>query len=360
MSAIPIIFKTTAEVVACTSAANTNINFASLRPKLLQAQEKYLQPKVGRALLQHILTAYHGSTPLPAPVAALLPRMQAVVATWAMWHYVPISEVSVTDGGTLRHETETSKTAYQNQITNLRRELMDEAHQAEEMLLSHLFALKPNPDAPAPEADALFNLFANSPEFARYNKLLITGPTQLEQLFYSHQPGRNYHTLRPTLYDVQQLLLPHVISPALAWRLLTYLPPAAGPTQATEAEQLPQLMELVCKWLLYTALYRSVASRGLSYDERGLTVYMSTNKATHDDDSKRSHAATDHIDKYHAELYRQAQEWQRALSFFLDANSTNIVWPEYSTWLAQKAAANNTLPEARQPEHQGDNVFGMF
>lgn len=357
---IPIIFKTTDEVVAATSAGNSNINFASLRPKLLQAQEKYLQPRIGRALMQHILTAYHSTTALAAPVAALLPRMQAVVAAWAMWHYVPISEVSITDGGTLRHETDTAKTAYQNQVTNLRRELMAEAHQAEEALMQHLFALKPNPEAPAPEADALYTHFTTSPEFARYNQLFITSPTHMEQLLYSEQPGRNYHALRPMLYDVQRLLLPQLISPALATRLLTYLPPAAGPSQPTEAAHHPELMEALCKWLLYTALYRSVASRGLSYDERGLTVYMSSNKSTNDDDSKRSHAATDHIDVYHRELHRQAEEWKHTLSFLLQQQSTNIVWPEYAEWLAQKTAATNPIPPPRQPQHAGDNVLGLF
>jgi len=356
-----MLFKSTPEIMAVNSSASSNINFASIRPKVEQAATSYLLPRVGRQLLSHIATAYSGSTPLNPAQLQVLTLMQKVVAAWALWHYVPVSEVSLTDGGAFRNETETSKTAYQNQVNNLRDELMAEAYSHEENLLSHLYSLKPENPVAEPEAGSeayLYNLFANSAEYTRYNQLFITGPADLQQQYHTAQPGRNYHAIRPLLYDVQQLIMPHIVSPQLYKRMLQLAQAKNSPTQPTELELWPQLIEMVKKYLTYTTLHRGIASKALSWDARGITAYMGSTKATRDEDSKRGNLSADHFNHFATELHRQADEWKAALSFYLQQHSSNLVFPEYFEWW--QAATAQPAIEAATPQDDFDNTFGLF
>lgn len=371
-----MLIPSTAALISSTSAANANINFASLQPKLRAAETQYLIPIIGTALYNHMTawlaanpTGWSPDQPAPNPEPEehkLLPYLQRVIAPWALYHYVPIAEVSISDGGVFRSETETTKTAYQNQVTNLRRELMHEAQQAETMLLQYLEALQATspegdvaPEDPEPTPTDLKSLWTQSPEFTRYRTLFITNALEFNELFHSQQPYRNYYALRHLLYDCQFLILPGILTPGFYQVLLEkQKTEAAKPTGDGWTDDEKQLLLKVKKYLAYIAVFRGIAAQALSWDERGLTVYLAANKATHDDDSKRSLTTPAHLNHYAAEISRQAEEWKKDLSFFLDTKASNLVFKEY--YEAKQEERKQAEPESLIPDSRDHNTFGLF
>lgn len=347
-----MLIKSTTDLTASTSAANSNINFPSLRPKIQSAELQYLIPIIGRELYNHVDEWYTAEGP-EGPESEILPYMQKVVASWALHHFIAIAEVSISDGGVFRTETDNSKTAYQNQVNNLRKELMLEAQQAENLLLQYLDAIIP-PDQGEGNGADLKAMWVSSPEFIRYRSLFIKNAIEFQQIFHSAQPYRNYHAIRPILYDVQNLILPAIISRTFYAALLEKNKEAEA--EWSNAEII--LLTYINKWLTYTTIHRAIASQSLSWDERGLTSYQSTARATGDDDSKRGHAQPHHINHYAAELQRQADEWKTELSFYLDSTATNLVFKEYYEY--KQALTTPKEITTYDPTSPSDNTYGLF
>ncbi|MEL6971565.1 MAG: DUF6712 family protein [Bacteroidota bacterium] len=118
-------------------AVSDNLSISQLAPMILGAAEKYIIPWVGQTLWDNLVSGVDDEDLTPEETI-LLPYVQRSLAWFTIHEYRNVGEVTVSDVGYMRQETETQKTAYQNQVNNHSRYSIEIAYQALEVMLTHM------------------------------------------------------------------------------------------------------------------------------------------------------------------------------------------------------------------------------
>jgi len=329
-----MLLRTTPEIIAATSAGSSSLDMTTLRPCIALAEENNLLPYIGQPLYDRLNTAYN--TPTDAE-ADLIKKIQTVLAPAALYAFAPMAEANITESGIFRHETDNSKTAYQQQVANLRRQLQLEVDQNTESLLRYLEANK-----------ATFPEWQASPQFAQYRSLFIKTGAEFEKMYHTAAPWRNYLSLQPILQEAELLALQPILGSAFFAELKTLIAQPDFDITTTDAERdailTPTLYFYICKYVAYSALIMASAALQLTIDDSGVTIYTSQGRSTNDADSKRGPATPDYINHWLLRMQEAASQWRKTLSFYLSQTASISVFSTWYNWQQSIAPPTPTCP----------------
>lgn len=307
-----------------TNAASGSIQLIDIKPSLLYAESQLAQNVIGPELLTEVNAAFTAGNLTPEQTL-LLPHLQRYIATAAVLHFIPKSEVMVSSSGIFRMETDSGKTAYQQQVLRLTTNLQQELDLHHEAILHFL-------DSNA----GSFATYTSSAAFAINRSLFIQNGLQFAATYYCAAPYRVYQRLRPILADVEALQLPKVLGDVFMAELKQKL---AAPTPALTAQE-KRLVDMLRKFTAFAAIAKGVAQQLLTWDERGLTVYAGEGRSDVSDDAKRASISPTHIDHFLNETKKSADDWLQELSFYLQSTSSTLVFASWYNW--QQAIAATT------------------
>lgn len=174
------------------------LDLFSIKRTMQTVEDKYLLPVLGKELYTAFTTAYTAAADdaafnLDATNAKLLDQCRRVTGPLFCYHFVPKTDVQVSDSGVQRTETATNKTAFQYQNTNYREENFSEGQNAIEMLIQFL-----------EDNTADYTRWADSKEFKKYRSLFIKTAADFSDLYPSATPYRNYWAFRAKILDVEE------------------------------------------------------------------------------------------------------------------------------------------------------------
>lgn len=307
-----------------TASASGAIEFGDIRPCISSAEAKLAQEVTGPELLAEIDAAYQAATLTPAQTL-LLPYLQRYIATAAVLIFIPKSEVSVTSSGVFRMETDSGKTAYQQQVIRLTRDLQAELDTHHEALLHWL-------DSHATD----FPTYTGSAAFQINRSLFIQNGLQFASVYFCPAPYRIYQRLRPILSDVESLQLPKILGDVFFAELKQKL---AAPTPSLSAAE-TKLLHILRKFTAYSAISKGIAQQLLSWDERGLTTFAGEGRSDVSDDAKRASLTPAHVEHFLRETEKNANDWLQELSFYLTSTASTLVFASWYNWQQAIAATN--------------------
>lgn len=321
-------------------AVSGNIEFLDIQPCIITAEAQLAQHITGPALLAELDDAIINNNLTPAQ-ASLLPHLQRYIATAAILHFIPKAEVNITSSGIFRMETDNGKTAYQQQIIRLSRELQNDLDLHTESILQFL-------DTNA----AQYPTYTSSTAFSQNRSLFVQNGIQFAATYFTTTPFRVYQRLRPILSDIEQLQILKILGDTFFTELKQKL---ALPTPSlTQPEK--RLIQIIQKYTVYTAIARGIAQQMLAWDDRGLTTFSAEGRSDLSDDAKRSTITPSHINQFIAETQKTADDWLQELSFFLQSTASTLVFQSWYNW-QQSIAATNTTPVCENHTHT--HTFSM-
>lgn len=303
---------------------NNGLTWASFAPSIRQAEQQDLIPVIGKPLYQALDNAIAQTSLSPAQ-QKLLPLVQAVVAPYSLYRYIPRGEVQMSDGGIQRMETENNKTAYKSQVMNLRASLQEAGDEAMESLLDYLEGNK-----------ADFPEWENSLERKRFNRLLIRGGRDLK-LYYSaiRQPQRMFRYVASMIETVEDLTMQSVFGAEYAVVKASSL---AGTTSVAQDE----LIDLLKKAIINMAMSKALIELELRIDESGITLKGAHADSSQGDSSNQAAAEGARIETLSRQLHGIGLQYINTATAYLNANASASIFP---SWYAKQQAAAASAPQ---------------
>lgn len=272
-----MLFKKTAEITEYASI-DSNTNFYSLKATLRKVETVHLMPVLGKELYNYLNTAYASAAvenDLDASQKELLSQCRSVIAPYLCYYFAPKSDVKLSDSGMQRHETSNSKTAYQEQRIEYREANLREGESAEEILLEFLEQNK-----------TTYTEWTNSRAFAQYRSLFIRSGKELDELFPSHTPYRNYWAIRSKMVDVEE----NIIRPAITNMLFDALKAKCVSSSGVLTENEEKLLFKLKKAIACLSIAFAAPFLNVRIDVNGISV-LGPIRASRDEDAKRTSAS---------------------------------------------------------------------
>lgn len=337
-----MLFKNTIELQEYVEI-NSNVNFASLKPSIRAAEKEILTPVVGLAFLLDLDTKYNAipSSTASAEETALIKVMQAAVAPYVMYLYAPKVEVSITDGGVRRAETDQSKTAFQYQVTNMRKAYKAESDAAVEYLIEFLEVKKS--DYPS---------WKDTDEFKKYRSLFIKTGGDFNNYYRTASPWRNFHAMYPVMVAVEQHIVKKVLGSDFFASLKAKEATEAPAYSQEEKELLTRLKYAIANY----TIGQSVGQLSVSIDENGITVTSASTFASNDAESKKGAASDNQLSYFANQTAAIAADWLKSVQEYLTEKASDTVFTQYYNW--QKSIIQNTEAACTREEMTGS--FGLF
>lgn len=267
----------------------SNLSDDTLLPNFATAEIKWLVPLIGMDLYNDIQTKYNDSS-LNAGQQTLLKHMQLLVAATTLRDELIINQVMLTDQGWRTFSTQEAGKLVGWEFKELRDFLIDKSCDAEEVLLTYLWANK-----------ADYALWTASEEYKQFASLLIrTGTDFKKQYKQLHQPMRTYYALQSVAADVQETYL----YAGVGENLLIYLRDAAAPTE-TETK----CIGLLKKAMAYFTIKRACSQLPVQIGDGGLTVSSQYGDKEDSDTAGREGAAASLIAKLENDCDKEGQNF---------------------------------------------------
>ena len=339
-----MLFKATTEIQQYLEL-DSNVNFASLKSSIRAAEKDILIPVIGLSFYLDLDSKYTAGT-LSVKEKALIDVIQAALAAHAIYLYVPKSEVNITDGGVRRNETDTSKTAFQYQVTNLRAALLGESEKAVEYLITFLELKK-----------ADYPVWTSTAEFKRYRSLFIKTGSELNEFYGTASPGRNYMAMRSVMEDIEQ----QVIKKMLGDNQFKVLKAKDQLNDPVWSDYENMLMYRLKKCIANLTIAAAIGKLAVRIDDYGITVTSAFISTSNDQVSKRGAAADNQISQLAREAKAAGETWLNDAVDYLRKNAGLIVFPQWYEWQLSLAL----VPEEHVNERIGfclrqNGSFSLF
>lgn len=296
---------------------NSGLQWATIKPSLKAAEQKYLVPAIGPELYQLIDEAA-ASASLSTAEQALLPYLQAPVALLAMYLFVPRGEIQLSDSGLQRIETEGNKTAFKYQSLAYRDALLDAGYEAIEALLEYLEKNK-----------TAFAAWIDSDARVAMNDLFVRSGRELKHFYSSlRQPQRTYIAMASMLRTVEDLTITPIIGDTFA-----ELKDAQAAGGLTLYEKM--LTDTLKKCIVYFAMSKALVELELRIDDTGITMLAQRGDNSRGEDGNRAAADAKRIGRLADQLEAAALQYLDTAVRYLTINATLTVFP---TWYAKLQA----------------------
>jgi len=300
-----LLFKKT-DTVLQYAELTSGIQFNSIRSTINLVEQQHIAPVLGSTLFNSLNTAYTAAadeTALNADQQNLLEKCRWVIGPMLCYYYAPKSEVKLGESGAQRVESDTNKTAYQNQVVNYREQNLREGELATELLLQFL-----------DENQTKYTAWVDSPGFQKYKELFIKSGSEFQDLFTSHSPYRNYLAMRGKMQDVEQ----NNIRPLLGDDLFNHLK-ELDQSEEEFSENEEALLKKIKKVIAYLTVASAIPFLNVRMDANGITV-MNNSSAQNDQMAKRSAAPDTILNSVISACNDAAKSWINNVTTFLAAN----------------------------------------
>ena len=240
-------------------SVNNSFTIKSLAPYITPAVDKYIKESISEDQYDALVTAYEG-TP-SAEQTALIEKLQPALANFAMYIYLPFSEVNITDAGISRQESANFKTAYANQVEKLSSSLIEMGYDALETMLEFMEA---NEDD--------YPLWVASDAYTK-NKAHFINDSKEFNKHYSIKRGRQtFRAIQTVMEDVELLFIKPAIGVDYYDELLNLILTKAG----IPAVDAPALL-LLRKALAHLTISEALAQSWVRLTANGVTFIEHTN-----------------------------------------------------------------------------------
>lgn len=327
-------FKTIEEFRGCVEA-NAGIDLLSITPSIKAAELKFLKPLLGPAYYDSLSNRYNTDTIILSEETELVEHIQVAIANLALYLYVPIGEVQITDGGMRRGDSENAPGAYKYQVKELQKALLERGFEYIELVLEHL-----------DQSPTSFVEWFESEAYNNYRKAFIRNGTEFEQLYSSIRfPRRMYTLLRTTMLNLQQLTIANTIGEDTYIELANkYLDDA--PVFTTEQEQLLAYLKPA---IAHLTIARGIAHIIATMDENGVHVLTQFNDTT-TDTGKRAPASNVHLNMLINEAKNVGEAWLTKAITYMNTVASETVFGSYYA----------VISIADVPADQNDEMGGIF
>lgn len=329
-----MLFKTNATLLQFAELAS-DIQFNSVRSTINLVEQQHIAPILGNTLFNSLNQAYTAAadeSALTDVEKTLLEKCRFVIGPLVCYYYLPKAEVKLGGAGAQRIESDSNKTAYQNQVINFREQMLREGGMATETLLQFLDENKDDyPD------------WLTSTGYQDYKDLFIKSGSEFQGLFSSHSPYRNYMAMRGHMKDVEQ----NSIRTLLGDQLFNHLKEIDQSADPSFSETEKDLLQKVKKVIAYLTVATSIPFLNVRVDINGLTVMNSTS-AQNDQQAKRSAASDKALDALINACNAAAKSWINNVTTFLEDNAA-----AFADYLPQPAAADE---DPRNGDDDNDDV----
>lgn len=326
----------------------TTVNFVQVKPTIKMVEQQHIIPFIGKELYKTLNDAYTSAADEALEDEKLIPLLdmcRSVIGPMVCYYYAPKAEVQLSGAGAQRQESDTNKTAYQNQVVNYREQLLREGEMATELLLQFLEENKADyPDWQASDA------------FKDYRSLFIKSGGEFDKLFTSASPYRNYWAMRSQMLDVEQ----NNIRRTIGDDLFTYLKDKDQDPAGTFTDAEKDLLFKVKKVTAYLTVCFSIPFLNVKIDANGISV-ISPNAVQNDALSKRQAAADNMLDVLIKKCEAAAESWTNNLTQYLNDNIPDF--PGWPVTLSVSKGCNGVA--GCHPEHvegcnkDGTGSFGL-
>lgn len=302
----------------------TTINFAAVKPTIKMVEQQHIIPFIGKELYKALNDAYNDATDeslSDEKMVSLLDMCRSVIGPMLCYYYTPKAEVQVSGAGVQRTESETNKTAYQNQVVNYREQNLREGEMATELLLQFLEDNKADyPD------------WETSSAFADYRILFIKSGSEFNKLFPNASPYRNYWAMRSKMLDIEQNNIRCIIGDVLFNALKEKDQDPAGTFTNAETDLLFKIKKVIA----YLTVCFSIPFLNIRIDANGITV-MNMNAAQNDALAKKTAASDNALNILIEKCEDASKSWTNNLTKYLDDNAADFEgWPLASPSLVEK------------------------
>jgi hypothetical protein len=327
-------FKTIDEFRGCVEA-NAGIDLLSLTPSIKAAEIKFLKPLLGAAYYDSLTIRYETDTITLDSEEELVVHIQNAIANLALYLYVPIAEVQITDAGVRRGDSESAPGAYKYQVKELQKALLERGFEYIELMLEHL-----------DESPATFVEWFESDAYKNYRKAFIKSGTEFEQLYSSIRfPRRMYTLLRTTMLNLQELTIATTIGEG------TYneLAEAFQEEDPAFSDWEIQLLAYLKPAIAHLTVARGIAHIVATMDENGVHVLTQFNDTT-TDTGKRAPASNVHLNMLINEAKSVGEAWLTKAITYMNSVASATVFPDYYA----------VISVADVPADQNDEMSGIF
>lgn len=301
------------------------ITFDEVRATISLVEEQHIVPFIGRALYSSIDTAYNAQpneSALSNNQKDLIAKCRQVIGSYFTYYYALKSDVSLTDGGIRRMETQTHKTAYQYQVKQFLESMLRQAEIYTEQLISFLEQKKSD-----------YSEWTASDEFKAYRSLFIKTGAEFNDNFPTHSPYRNYMAMRGKMVDVEEL----IIRPFLGDSLYNSLKEKNKEVTPSFTDKEKVLLVRLKKAIANFTISQSIPYLNVRIAENGLSVISQTPRSSSDEMASRSNADSASVSLVMESAERSARSWMDSAAVYLRDNKS-----EFSTWPGNISANENS------------------
>lgn len=221
-------------------AANVSIEMDSIGPVIDLAAQKHIVPWIGPAQWADLVDNLNSPS---AAQTALLPYVQRPLAMLAFYEYAHIGGVQFSEAGIFRVETDEMKSAYKYQENQYKTWMLENGHEALELMLRFLHDNKSD-----------YPLWAASTAFSRHLSLTINYAADFRNL-YSHYLSRyTFELIRPAIEDVETFAILPMLGEEQFDRIKAGIP--AGDLTADETTLLSLIQRAVADFAVKEAAER--------------------------------------------------------------------------------------------------------
>jgi hypothetical protein len=279
-------------------------------------EQSDIVPILGDDLYQALITAIEAETdadPLPEAFKDLLHQCRMAIGPLFCYYHADKSDVLFSDAGMQRVETQTNKTAYQEQRTKFKEANLAEGEKALELLIQFLEKNMDN-----------YEEWTDSANFKRYRSLFIKTGTEFKELYPSHSPYRNYWAMRSKMQDVEE----NNIRPFLGDELFEELKEQLLQKEPDLTDEELKLIEKLKKAIANFTVAFSIPLLNVRIASNGITIPAATTFSTNDVENTRSGIT----DKMFSTIIRSCNDtgaaWLNNSKKYLSENKT-----AFATWI---------------------------
>lgn len=302
-------------------------DFSALESSLRMVEYTQIIPVIGQELYDNIQLAVKNAPTVDDIVdeyKQVTIHCLMAIGPLFCYHHADKADILFDGSGMKRTETNTNKTAYQEQRNKFKEANLAEGEQALEMLIKYL-------------EDNIndFPEWTDSKNFKIYRSLFIKTGSEFNEIFPSATPYRNYWAMRSKMNDVEE----NQIRPFLGDTIFDALKENDRAADLPFTDQQNELLSRIKKAIANFTVAFSVPILNVRMNSMGITIPAITNFSTNDGENTRSGIADKWVDTFTKSCITTAQSWLTNAAKYLSEHEA-----EFPEWIGFKKSNNVYCP----------------
>lgn len=289
------------------------------------ACDKYLLEWIQSAQLDALSSAFDldPTPPMSSAQSALVAKLQPALANFTFYEHIPFASVVIDDSGIHRKENENYKTAYANQVEQLRRNTLETAFNNLEIMLQFM-----------EDNEADYPLWVASSGYTRNKELFINSSRDFNDQFDINMSRLAFRKIRAIIKDIEQF----EIKPMLGGDFYAEIKDLILNKTPFSAEQ-QIVVDYVKKAIAYFTVAKAVAAGWSMFTVAGLVAVEHDNTTN---SQLEKTASNEQASLKIREYEKTAKRWMKLLQQHLTANIAD--YPTYEADTTVNPVEDDSCP----------------